>query len=64
MKEIKIGETVLYKGKVLMAREVMVTQKCQRCVLNTYLSACNRYACTSKGRRDGRSVYFEEVNNG
>lgn len=61
MKEIEVGETILYKGRILMAREASGYEKCAHCGLYTDRNRCYKYACTSKARHDGRTIFFEEV---
>lgn len=68
MQEIKVGETFEYKGKKVVCKSGHMTD-CLKCVFlekgECWLFSCNwKYACTPAARTDGRTVYFEEVNNG
>lgn len=61
MQEIKVGETFEFEGKSFIAREG-IAEDCSRCALNEVV--CWDYFCSPACRKDGKWVYFEEVNNG
>lgn len=63
MKEIKIGETFVYEGKVLKAKAGNI-YSCLKCVFGNDDKGCHGFSCTPAGRKDGRWICFEEVENG
>lgn len=63
MQENKIGETFEYEGKVLIVKKSNI-HGCFKCAFGKDNVACHKFRCTPGGRKDGKYVHFEEVENG
>lgn len=68
MVEISVGVTFIHNGKKVKCKEGRM-EDCIRCAFferaeDDEDTECWDYHCTPGGRKDGKTVYFEEVENG